>query len=29
MTKRHYNVAGHTFAISGKAEIFEQMGNVL
>ena len=26
MTK-HYKVAGHTFAVSGQAELFEQMGN--
>ena len=27
MMTRHYNVAGHTFAISGRAELFEQMEN--
>ena len=27
MMTRHYNVAGHTFAISVRAEIFEQMEN--
>lgn len=27
MMTRHYKVAGHTFAVSGKAELFEQMGN--
>ena len=27
MMTRHYNVAGHTFAISGRAELFEQMKN--
>ena len=25
---RHYNVAGHTFAISGRVELFEQMDNL-
>ena len=25
---RHYNVAGHTFAVCGRAEIFEQMDNL-
>ncbi len=28
MMTRHYNVAGHTFAISGRAELFEQMENL-
>ena len=28
MMTRHYNVAGHTFAFSGRAEIFEQMDNL-
>ena len=28
MMTRHYNVAGHTFAISGRVELFEQMGNL-
>ena len=27
MMTKHYKVAGHTFAVSGKAELFEQMGN--
>ena len=27
MMTRHYKVAGHTFTVSGKDEIFEQMGN--
>jgi hypothetical protein len=27
MMTRHYKVAGHTFAVSGRAEIFEQMKN--
>lgn len=27
MTTRHYNVAGHTFTVSGSAELFEQMVN--
>lgn len=27
MMTRHYNVAGHTFDVSGSAELFEQMGN--
>ena len=27
MITRHYRVAGHTFAVSGKAELFELMGN--
>ena len=27
MMTRHYKVAGHTFAVSGKAELFELMGN--
>ena len=27
MMKKHYKVAGHTFAVSGQAELFEQMGN--
>ena len=27
MMTRHYNVAGHTFAVSGSAELFEQMEN--
>ena len=27
MMTRYYKVAGHTFAVSGKAELFEQMGN--
>ncbi len=26
MTTRHYNVAGHTFTVSGSAELFELMG---
>ena len=28
MMTRHYNVAGHTFAISGRVELFEQMENL-
>ena len=28
MMTRHYNVAGHMFAISGRAELFEQMENL-
>ena len=28
MMTRHYNVAGHTFAISGRVELFEQMDNL-
>ena len=28
MMTRHYNVAGHTFAVCGRAEIFEQMDNL-
>lgn len=28
MMTRHYNVAGHKFAISGRAELFEQMENL-
>ena len=27
MITKHYKVAGHVFAVSGKAELFEQMGN--
>ena len=27
MMTKHYKVAGHTFAVSGQAELFEQMGN--
>ena len=27
MMTRYYKVAGHVFAVSGKAELFEQMGN--
>ena len=27
MMTRHYKVAGHTFAVSGQAELFEQMEN--
>ena len=27
MMTRYYKVAGHTFAVSGQAELFEQMGN--
>ena len=27
MMTRHYTVAGHTFAVSGSDELFEQMGN--
>ena len=27
MMTKHYKVAGHVFAVSGKAELFEQMGN--
>ena len=27
MMTRHYKVAGHTFAVSGSNELFEQMGN--
>ena len=27
MMTRHYKVAGHTFAVNGKDELFEQMGN--
>ena len=27
MITKHYKVAGHVFAVSGKAEFFEQMGN--
>jgi len=27
MMTRHYKVAGHTFAVSGRAELFEQMEN--
>ena len=27
MMTRHYNVAGHTFAVSVRDELFEQMGN--
>ncbi len=27
MMTRHYKVAGHTFAVSGKPEVFEKMGN--
>ena len=27
MMTRHYKVAGHTFTVSGKDELFEQMGN--
>ena len=27
MMTKHYNVAGHTFAVSGGDEIFDQMGN--
>ena len=27
MITKHYKVAGHTFAVSGQAELFEQMGN--
>ncbi len=27
MMTRYYKVAGHTFAVSGRAELFEQMGN--
>ena len=27
MMTRHYKVAGHTFAVSGSDELFEQMGN--
>lgn len=27
MMTRHYKVAGHTFVVSGKAALFEQMGN--
>jgi len=27
MMTRHYTVAGHTFAVSGSNELFEQMGN--
>ena len=27
MMTRHYKVAGHTFAVSGRAELFELMGN--
>ena len=28
MMTRHYNVAGHTFAISGRGELFKQMDNL-
>ena len=28
MMTRHYNVAGHTFAISGRVELFEQIENL-
>ena len=27
MMTKHYKVAGHVFAVCGKAELFEQMGN--
>jgi len=27
MMTRHYKVAGHTFAVSGSAGLFKQMGN--